>query len=182
MVAGIFTQSLRISAMQTLIPLRVPWSVAYSTCFKCSILEEHDIHLEFNALFLCGDRPDGGEPLRKSKKVSCRFGTVAKTKSSPVIAEDEVVDRRIYDWSNVPVVLKGGEKAGDYHRRYYGEWMKLNICPDPNFYEVEQSEWLEEEMRKGNSYFSEETKHYLVIGGCFSFEVLARNLAFLNEE
>lgn len=160
--------------MEYLHSLQVPWSVAHSTIFNQSILDEHDISIEFDVVYLEGVKATGSPNLRNGR-LTRRFELVAGFRSYPVFQDDEVIDRGKYDWSNLPVVLGKGEQADSYFERYYTEWDRQKLCPDPRFYLVGSSSWIAAEHERGNGFLCGETKHFLLLGSDFSVEILARD-------
>lgn len=165
--------------MQTIIPLKVPWEVTYSTLFSSEILEEHNVRIYFEAVFLDTDEVCSTKPPRRNEKMSCLFEVVAATRSHPAGKNDEVIDRKKFDWSNLKVQFDDGKPtANDFRKNYYEEWTKSRLNPDPRFYEVLESDWLLQEKEKDNWYITDQTKHFLFLGSDFSFEVLAKNVAF----
>jgi len=176
---------------QKLLPAAVPWQVSPSTPFLRLLASEGDepTAVTFVANFrpsermvettvgfdlvevvepswdpgLADDSPEG--PWR-TVKISFTRGHWARF--SPSYGDHEVVDESAYDWTAVSGQWSPEEDIAEHLRRFDELWAETGLCPDPGFYQVIGSAWLEE-VAKGNLVY----KHYLALGSDAYVEVIA---------
>ena len=180
---------------QRLIPLRVPWMVSPSTPFLRLFASEQPsqekTYVEFVAYYKCEENPSvqssttgvhvvrppaifqadntGHGPYRLLR---VEFESGLWVKLSPAHSDKEVVEDARFDWSGVPGRWSHGEDIYEFLERSKEEWLRSGICPDPNIYEVEESQWLDETEARHDGH--KQWKHFLVLGHDAYAEVIAR--------
>jgi hypothetical protein len=97
---------------------------------------------------------------------------------NPAHSDTEVVDESMFDWSQVSGRWKTGEDIFDYFKRDKESWRQTGICPDPGFYEIQSSRWLDETGASDDR--STKWKHFLVLGHDSYAEVIAESFEILE--
>lgn len=93
-------------------------------------------------------------------------------KLSPAYSDKEVIQDAIFDWSAVPGRWSHEGDIYELLKRSKEEWLRSGICPDPNIYEVENSQWLDETGAANDKHT--QWKHFLILGHDAYAEVIAR--------
>jgi hypothetical protein len=96
-------------------------------------------------------------------------GGVAFRKSFAV-SDHEVIPEASYDWSAVPGFLRAGEDALTNLRRTESYWLATGHSPDPGYYEVQNSPWI-----NALGINDPELRHYIAIGQDEYYEIIARS-------
>lgn len=172
-----------------LLPVQVPWMVAFSSPFLRGHLTESGQpsaitfvgyfkldHVRLpgtEAHFEMVKEPVKFEPARTDERCPYRlirinFSGGRDIRTLPAFSDSQVIEESRYDWSGVPGDLLPGEDAMANHRRTDQYWLDTGTSPDPGVYEVEGSTWLAE-----LSDDSDGLHHYMILGRDEYVEVLA---------
>lgn len=85
------------------------------------------------------------------------------------VSDHEVIPEANYDWSEVPGSLRPGEDALTNMTRTDHYWIETGQSPDPSYYEVRNSPWINE-----IGINDPELRHYIAAGQDEYFEIIAR--------
>lgn len=178
------------NGVQRLLPVVVPWQVSPSTPFLRLRASEADepTSVTFMANFPAPQSAGeaGGLGLDRVQVVGppAEFGAVQEAEDSyfrsvkvtfqrglwarfmPSYADHEVVEEAAYDWSALPPLML--ENFEEENRRFHAVWLESGVCPDPGFYVVSGSRWLQETANTGSCF-----KHYIIPGHDAYVEVIA---------
>jgi hypothetical protein len=123
--------------------------------------EAGDCTVGFDAFF-------GKHALRPNGHVEIAFRVVAEARMAVIRADRDDLGRPDYDWSAVLSVPKPrtGDELADWLARYDEAWRLTTFCPNPYFYEIEQSPWA--------ASYGTDTRHYLVAGVDSYVEVVCK--------
>lgn len=178
------------TGLQRLVPVAVPWEVSPSVpCLQLQVSEEDgQAAVRFMANF--------PSPQALGEAVSCSLDTIQVAyptaelgavrpvegsgprivmvtfersrwmRFSPAWGDHEVVKESDYDWSVLPSLTI--ENFEEQRRQFHATWLESGICPDPRFYAVLGSRWLQEKFELGSS-----CTHYIVLGHDAYVEVIA---------
>jgi hypothetical protein len=174
------------------IPLEVPWMVSPSTPFlRLFATEQENTYVEFVAYYKCEESPtwqssgtgiqvvkppstfhaaDTGHGPHRLVRLVFEWGIWVKL--SPAFSDKEVVPEAGFDWSAVSGRWSPGEDIGGFLKRSQEEWLRSGICPDPNVYEINGSQWLEETGAAHDKH--NQWRHYLILGHDAYAEVIAK--------
>jgi hypothetical protein len=187
--------------MQSLQPVKVNWSIDYSTPFLfLTALENDCVEISFNADFgrhVKSDTNQEESRLIKSQevvvaqhptslveedfsqyqyqKLQVRFDTFYAVKMSSSHDSLSVINYKDYDWSSVMFFDLLCEDSKIWSEKFHSYWKEKNICPDPRMYEVGHSRWLDETKA---SRFG--CKHFIFLGHDNYIEVLAKDWHWLS--
>jgi hypothetical protein len=183
---------------QRLIPVLVPWKVSPSTPFLRLRVSEADepttvtFMANFSTPLIAQDAVEVGFHRVQVVGPTAESGAVQETETScwgivkvvfrrglwarftPSHSDREVVKESSYDWSALPAVKL--ESFGEERRRLDSIWRESGLCPDPRFYVVSGSRWLQETTRAGSSF-----KHYMVLGHDAYVEVIAETATWQGQ-
>ncbi len=176
-------------------PLEVPWQVASSTPqLKLTASEDKDTIIGFIGFFATEKSVGGDTQQLPNKKIriveqDVAFDNTKKTgqyqlinvvfkggewvKLLPPFSEREIIQESAYDWQMVDGRFKKGESIPLWIKRFHQQWETTRICPDPNAFEVINSQWLKE-----TKAFKWDCKHYLFVGERSYIEVLAKDYSW----
>lgn len=174
----------------TLLPAAVPWAISTSMpCLRlCEDDAAHRLFLTFVGYFKLNDPTQGhggtsvavvAEPeafkldpsasQASYRLIRITFDGAFKYRRCFSASDHEVLPEAEYDWSEVPGALRPGEDAMANLVRTDIYWLETGNSPDPGFYEVRNSSWIEE-----CGAVDWEFRHYIAVGQDEYFEVIAR--------
>ncbi|WP_156420448.1 MULTISPECIES: hypothetical protein [unclassified Sphingopyxis] len=163
-----------------LISAVVPWSVATSAPYlDVGLTSDGRLDwVSFIAYFKLADRGDADGspsitvvhppgPFRASPKaieapyrlVRIKFDNAQAMRRQAAASDHEVIPEDEFDWSGVPGALRPGEDVLANMKRTTEYWVVSSTSPDPGFYEVHNSSWLDE---SGSS--NGRLHHYIIVG------------------
>lgn len=178
------------TGVQRLLPVVVPWQVSPSTPFLRLRASEADepTAVTFMANFPAPQAAEEAGRLGFDRVQvvgpPAEFGAVQEAEGScwrivkvtfqrghwarfmPSHADHEVVEESAYDWSALPALTL--ENFEEQRRRFDAVWLESGVCPNPRFYVVSGSRWLQERTKTGSCF-----THYIVLGHDAYAEVIA---------
>ena len=92
------------------------------------------------------------------------------TKMSPSSSNFQATLGSEFDMSRFKILYSIGEDGVSYLARFNDIWLQNGICPNPNFYEIEGSPWVEatNASRWGG-------RHFLLVGHDAYIEIIAKD-------
>src|SRR5689334_21376748 len=149
-----------------LIPVQVPWQISSSTPFLSITLKEtKPRQTEFVANFW-SEQHDFHE-----KVVTLTFDARLVLVKSTLEADRGFGDADFnYDWSEIYAMPQPDEDISTWREKFNKQWRETGLCPDPNMYQVIDSQWLTSIYNTDNLY-----KHFLLIGEFMSLEFLCKS-------
>jgi hypothetical protein len=160
--------------MEKLLPIKVPWQL----CVTCSnaalhVYETGSTNLSFMA-YLIAEHGSATE-----HRVDIEFNAGHWVRVQPSIGDEgPPFDDSLYDLSALEF---DALMISDFDRwtvAFRSQWSK-GICPDPNVYRVERSEWLKS---LPTDYSESEYIHYLFACEDVLIQVLSRGLTWRIED
>lgn len=188
-----------LDAKQKLVPLGVPWLVSPSTPYLRLIASEgKTTEVTFVAYFGVADEKPHSDVVftsveivenpyfsseqlddesSASRVVKLEFQQGLWVRMYPAYSDREVVNPYLFapssSWSDFNPEL---DDIDTWLLSFKQEWIRTSICPDPGFYEVKNSFWLQEVKLDESRY-----KHFLVKGHDAYVEILARNWSWKSD-
>lgn len=147
---------------QRLVPLRVPWDVSVGVAgLKVTFWEDNRTEVEFVGVWGHGageanaakiimprviDRPPqvALRPVRADDRyrlVCLSFPGCYWVRVEPMVSDESVIDYSLFDTSELARFQWKGP-AEEYVSSFRQEWSRSGVCPDPQFYEVVDGDWL----------------------------------------
>src|SRR5690606_31132037 len=92
----------------------------------------------------------------------------------PAHSDLQVIDEANYDWSQVTGRRRPDEAIDEYLIRKSATWRESGVCPNPRFYQVDESAWLHDVI--AGSEQREDWRHFLILGHDAYVEVIANGM------
>ena len=148
-----------------LVPQDVPWMVSPSVSGINTCTWENDhTYVAFNVALRDGVSPRGTVNDLSNPRVVVTFRSGQWVSFSPAHSDSGSLDLQSYDLSRLPLA---GVKPGEYRKLLGDLWLREQRCPDPGFYEVESSPWIQQ---VGGTRYG--CHHYIIAGHDARVEVL----------
>ncbi|MBL8160597.1 MAG: hypothetical protein JNJ61_01330, partial [Anaerolineae bacterium] len=93
-------------------------------------------------------------------------------------SEGNVVDEQAYDWSDVKLRPKTADDIKEWMHMFNEQWNASGICPDPNMYEVQNSDWITSTRDSNLDGY----KQLLLLGEEMYVEVLCKHWTWVAGE
>ncbi len=193
---------LSFDTKQKLVPASVPWMVSPSTPYVRLITTEGQLtEVMFAAYFGIGDEISDtsnpsvightsvaivDNPYDLSEKsededgayrvVKLQFQGGLWARMSPSYSDREVLNPSLFGFSSVWSEYSPEQDIDNWLSSFRQEWLRTSICPDPRFYEVKNSLWLQELKTDESEY-----KHFIVKGHDAYVEVVAQGWSWNSE-
>ena len=155
--------------MNSVTPISVPWMVS-STERELKIVNCEDGSLEVGFLGFYGKVQVDKELVDKYEDVKVIFVGVNDFRHYPDYSSEEAERLDSYDWDPVPEFRDAEGSLAQHSEKFHDVWIETKLCPDPAVYEVLESDWVRSD---GND---QRLKHYIVLGGDYNLEVLAKGI------
>jgi hypothetical protein len=139
---------LSVVLMQNILqPMRVPWMISPSVSgIQLHIEENGDSIARFQATTLPDLVPPGARPDGLQVEVLFKAGQWVRT--APAFSDQSAVNRAMFSWDKVPFSQQGNFDPDTYLVESRRLWVSTGICPNPEFYEVEASAWVQEGSKR----------------------------------
>lgn len=178
-----------LSKIPKLVAMKIPWSIAPSTpCLRLIANENGEVKIILVAFFkanekyantqivghdkiLVREKPDINNQIDYEKSLYQQIEiTCTKSfwsKMSPAYSEGQVIEESKFDWSGVEGRIRDGVDPAKWLKEFQEKWVTTGICPDPGFYEVINSGWLQE-----TDAIKYGLKHFLIVGEDSYIEII----------
>lgn len=174
-----------------LVPAQVPWMVSPSTPYLHLTISEGEttevqfvgyfapketeadkynplivtiVPLSIDELEISDDKDSGPYQL-----IRMQFTAGLWARYYPSYSDTEDIDWTKYSRSERIPSHHEFQNVSEYLRWFKKKWKATNICPDPRFYEVIESDWLQEINSDVSNYH-----HFLILGHDYYTEIIAR--------
>jgi hypothetical protein len=155
--------------MNKVTPVQTEWMVS-STERQLEIDDSQEGVLVVGFLGYFGRTLVDGKMTDKYHDVKIEFTGVKEFRHFPDYSTKDGERLDSYDWELVPEFRDEEGSLAKHGETFQKVWAETGICPDPAFYEVAGSNWVEEVGESRN------LKHYLVLGGDYNLEVLSEGI------
>ena len=164
---------------QTLIPLQVPWSIAWAVPqLHMTIVENGRATIQFLGKFL-NENTDVETHQSHEKVVTVEIVDVVWSRSSPRFSEHSIIDESLYARGKSLTTLYS--LSHDESMKYlYEQWVNLKVCPDPQAYKVLDSQWISQHKSKYS--MKDEASHYLFHGNDMYIEVIGTKMTWTSSQ
>jgi len=189
-------------AKQKLVPATVPWMVSPSTPYLRLIATEGYVtEVMFAAYFGLSDEVLNTKnpsviahinvaivdnPYNVPEKLEGEGGAYRVVKLQfqgglwsrmyPSFSDREILNPSLFDFSSVGCGYNPVHDIDKWLSGFRQEWRRTSICPDPGFYQVKDSLWIQEIKANESEY-----KHFIIKGHDAYVEVIAQDWSWESE-